>query len=279
MSDSLFAIHRSASVAGRFYPADPGRLRAMVRGYLDASLVEPAPKRVVGLIAPHAGYPFSGPCAGHAYRRVEGKRPERVILLGVSHRHAFEGWSIADAGAYESPLGEFPIDHGFASRIEHLQPMAPTEPHEGDHTLEVHLPFLAEALGLIPIVPILFGSRPMPEHEHLGRALGDALGPDDLIVCSTDLSHFYTEAEANALDQQSLSAVSSKDCAAYREAVHAGRVLMCGATAVHVTMASALQQGAADWRLLDYRTSAKASGDASRVVGYGAMTLEKAPGT
>ncbi len=268
------AVTRKPAVAGQFYPGDPARLRSIVRECLKQADVEPAPEQVAALIAPHAGYPFSGPSAAHAYKRVEGKRPARVILLGCSHRYRIDTASIAGRGVFETPVGAFPIDEAFAGELIRAFGNVPEEPHRLEHSLEVHLPFLEAVIGVVPIVPILFGAPPSQWHGEFGQRLAGMVDKDDLLVISTDLSHFLNEEEANAIDRRSVRAVLEQDWEALAEGVAGGRYSMCGATAVVAGMAYALALDARQWRWLDYRTSAQATGDSNRVVGYAALTME-----
>lgn len=266
---------RRPAVAGQFYPAPPGRLRQTIESLLSEVDVDPAPDRVCALLVPHAGYPYSGPTAAHAFARVRGKQPARVVLLGRSHHFQFEGISVYTRGAFETPLGTLPIDEEFATEVaEHLGNVG-MRPHVPEHGLEVELPFLQVTLGTPRIVPILFGADSCPWHVEAGRTLGSLMAPTDLLIISTDLSHFLNESTANALDQDTLNTILSQDCAAVAAGERTGTCSMCGTPAVVAGMACALTRGARDWRLLDYRTSAQASGDTERVVGYGAISMER----
>jgi len=226
------------------------------------------------LIAPHAGHQYSGACAGYAFARCKGKRPKRVVLLGRSHHAHFERASVYTEGGFETPLGVMPIDEPIAKAVSAECASPPSEPHRMEHALEVLLPFLQVSFGNVPIVPVLFGSDPAVWHVRIGETLASMLGDSDLVVASTDLSHFLDEDRANRLDQASLSEVLRKSCASLSEGLASGQFLMCGGTAVVVAMAYALARDAREWRLLDYRTSAAVSGDYSRVVGYGAISME-----
>jgi AmmeMemoRadiSam system protein B len=269
-------VNRAAAVAGQFYPASPEKLHHLVEALLEEAGEEAAPDRVVALVAPHAGYPYSGPAAAHAYARARGKRCGRVVLLGRSHHYGFPGAALECSGSWETPLGALAIDEDFARSLLPLGAKDLLAPHMPEHALEVHLPFLQVAMGDVPIVPVLFGSDADAWHEAFGRGLAALLEPDDLVVASTDLSHFLTEAQANVLDRHSLECILSKDYRNLAEEEERGECSMCGATAVFVAMICALACGADTWRLLDYRTSAAATGDFSRVVGYGAISMERA---
>jgi len=267
---------RAPAVAGQFYPDSPTLLDEVVRRCLELSGEASAPGRVAAILAPHAGYPYSGVTAAHAFARVRGKQPGRVVLLGRSHRFRFEGASLYTGEAWETPLGRVPVDVAFATALAERIGNSGEEPHGPEHGLEVEVPFLQVALGTPPIVPVLFGAEPDPWHVEVGEQLAEMLDEDDLVLISTDLSHFLDQEAANALDQQSLKQVCDQDCAALIRGTAEGTCSMCGATAVVAGMACALARGARDWRVLDYRTSAEASGDYARVVGYAALSMEQA---
>lgn len=265
---------RHAVVAGQFYPEQPKVLEEDVRGYIDASGVVASPAQVAVLVVPHAGYVYSGPTAGFAYARVRGAKPRRVVLLGRSHRYAFQGASIWATGGYESPLGILPVDVDMAAMLAQEFGGAPTEAHEVEHTLEVQAPFVQVAIGTVPIVPVLFGDEAGDWHVEFGRRLAQYLEPGDLVIASTDLSHYLTEAEADAIDRESLGTVLERDPMKLARGLAEGRCSMCGGAAVVAAMAFANARCAGDWLLLDHRTSAHATGDTGHVVGYAAISME-----
>jgi MEMO1 family protein len=267
---------RRAHFAGMFYPANPVELRDRVEHFIETSGVTPSPETVVEVVCPHAGYEYSGPTAGHSFARVQGKKPKRVILLGGSHHYRIPGASLYTRGAFESPLGTFPIDEDFAASLAEAVRSVSSEPHFEEHSLEVMLPFLAVSVGIVPIVPVLFGGLDPEWHGQVGSMLAGRADKSDLVVTSTDLSHYMHEDEANRIDNYSLNALLSKDETRFAKGVRAGEVQMCGAAAVLAGMAYSKAQGADVWSLLDYRTSAATTGDYSRVVGYAAVSMERA---
>ncbi|HNZ18419.1 MAG TPA: AmmeMemoRadiSam system protein B [Candidatus Hydrogenedentes bacterium] len=265
---------RPTMVAGQFYPASPRTLAQAVRTFMDTATVEPAPERVRALVVPHAGYVYSGQTAGFAFRRIEGKRPSRAVLLGCSHRYPIFRASVYTGSRFESPLGDFPVDRDFAHDLAEVTGSRSIEPHLPEHALEVQLPFLHAACGgPVPLVPVLFGSH-SPWHADLGKKLAALLDPGDLVLASTDLSHYLSQQRAAEIDARTIEAVLSKDTDAFGRGIDESRYSMCGSTAVICAMAFATAAGASFWQLLDYRTSANASGDCTRVVGYAAISME-----
>lgn len=269
------ATIREPAVAGQFYPAGPEELERTVRGFIKDARVEPAPEAVQAIVAPHAGLMYSGATAGHAYARVQGKQPGRVILAGCSHRERIRGASVYAEGAFRTPLGDLPVDAAYAGALARKTGSASTSAHQFEHALELQLPFLVALFGAVPIVPVLFGPECTGWHQEVGRFMAETVGDTDLLVVSTDLSHYHAQPDANRLDQAAIDAVLSKDWQGFVSCIASGQGAMCGATAVAVGMSYALARGADTWRLLDYRTSGEASGDYDRVVGYAALSMER----
>jgi len=269
---------RQPAVANRFYSGDPDTLRRDVEQFVDEAGVAPSPDSVAVIVAPHAGFVYSGPTAGFAYGRVRGGTPGRVIVLGSSHRCAVESASVYDSGAFDTPLGAFPVDEPFARELARATGSVTVAPHETEHSIEVQLPFLAVAMGNVPIVPVLFGSPARPWHAEVGRNLAEMVDDGDLVVASTDLSHYLAQEDAEELDRRTVDAVLAQDVGVVLRGLERGSCSMCGGSAVVAAMAYSLARHAGSWRLLDYRTSAATSGDYGQVVGYAAIAMEQVEG-
>lgn len=266
---------RAPVVAGQFYPGDAPTLGQEVCRLVASAHVEPEPGRTVVVIVPHAGYVYSGATAGHAYARVRGKHPRRILLIGCSHRALVPTSSVYCSGAFACPTGLLPIDEAMAEIVAERLRSVDTRSHMFEHSLEVQLPFVAAMFGSVPIVPILFGSPPTQWHVTAGQILAELADPQDLMVASTDLSHYSNEEAANELDQRTIRHILAMDPVSLRDSADTGDCAMCGASAVVVAVSFARAMGAAKAELLDYRTSAAASGDRSRVVGYAAISMER----
>ncbi len=267
-------LKRVPAVAGAFYPEQPAVLRRTIQEYLDQSEVRPAESGVRALVVPHAGYIYSGPTAAYAFRRAAECDIDRVILLGCSHRYSFEGPAIYAEGSFDTPLGEFPIDEDFAARLAERTGNCDPEPHAQEHSLEVELPFISMTFGNVPIVPVLFGSRFGPSSIRFAKVLAELAGDRDLVLASTDLSHYLTESQANEIDRRTIDTLLTKDVEEFVSGAESGRCSVCGLNAVATAMVYSHECGAEEWSLLDYSTSARASGDTSRVVGYAAISME-----
>lgn len=261
---------RPPAVNGMFYPDDPAILRRVVERYLSGADTRGEGRPPAALIAPHAGYVYSGACAGMAHRQWRESGIRRVVLMGRSHRYHFEGASVLVDEDWATPLGTVPTDRELARAISDLMDGGPTWAHYDEHTLEVQLPFLQVTLGPFAVAGVLFGSDTGEAHIGFGEALAELLGPDTGVLVSTDLSHYQSLREAERIDRRSIDAVLSNDP---RSLIGRDRDL-CGAPAVAAAMGFARARGAV-WRLVDYRTSAEASGDTSRVVGYGAFAADR----
>ncbi len=254
---------RPAAVAGQFYPNNPGELEASVRGYLAHAKMADArvPKAI---IAPHAGYVYSGAVAASAYARLAPARGRitRVILLGPCHRVAVRGLALSGARAFASPLGEVPLDREACARLAELPQVSVFDPsHAQEHSLEVHLPFLQVALGKFALVPLAVGDASDAEvAEVLERVWG---GPETLIVVSSDLSHYLSYDAARALDATTCTAIENLNGAAI------GRDQACGRVPVKGLLALARKRGL-EVVTADLRNSGDTAGPRDRVVGYGA---------
>jgi len=258
---------RKPAVAGAFYPADPEDLKGMIARFLAEVPEMGSPPEAV--VAPHAGYIYSGPVAGYAFRslaELAGKEPV-VWLLGPAHYVAFEGVSTGPFAAWNTPLGEIPVA---TDRVAKLLALGPpftdvAEPHLPEHSLEVELPFLQVVLGRFRLVPLLFG---VTDPLAVAPAILEAIEPGDVVVVSTDLSHYHPDDAARRIDARTLERALALDPEGVLEAEACGR---------HPWAALTWMARARGWRpsLLAYATSGDTSGDRRRVVGYAALRYDR----
>lgn len=257
---------RPPAVAGLFYPEDPDELRRAVTGYIDACQRSTPARRPKALIVPHAGYPYSGPVAGSAYRLLRDSHAHirHVVLLGPSHRVPLRGLAVPSAESFATPLGEVPLDTINRQRLRELGLVGISDvPHAAEHSLEVQLPFLQVVLEEFDILPIALGLSPP---DQVARALEGAWnGGDTLIVVSSDLSHYHTSEEARQLDAEATHAILERRSDLPDEQA-------CGARAINGLMQVARRRGLVV-ELLDQRNSGDTAGDRSRVVGYGSYAV------
>lgn len=260
---------RPPVVAGTFYPRDPTALRSM----LDQLLATAEPQRpqvpaAKAIVAPHAGYLYSGPIAAHAYRAVESRRHdiERVVLLGPAHRVPLDGMAVPSVAAFSTPLGEVTIDDAARRHVAALpNVVVDDEPHADEHSLEVHLPFLQHVLeGSWSLVPIVVGrAAPLDVADVLAALWG---GSETLVVVSTDLSHYHDHAMAAELDRRTAAAIVARDV----DGISTSDA--CGAHPVRGLLELSRRAGL-DVELLDLRSSGDTAGDRAKVVGYGAFSI------
>jgi len=257
---------RPATVAGLFYPGSSRELLPMVEGFLAAAAGSEPNQSPKAVIAPHAGFIYSGPIAGSAFRCFAGDAPQirRIILMGPAHRLPVRGVALAGQEAFETPLGKVPVDSEMVGQISDM-PQVSVNPaaHAPEHCLEVELPFLQQVLGEFSILPLLVSSATAEEiAEVLERLWG---GPETRIVISSDLSHYLTYETARQTDRETAQQVVELD----------GRLeehRACGAVAINGLMEAARRHGLIP-RLLDLRNSGDTAGDRTRVVGYGAFAF------
>ena len=263
---------REAAVAGQFYPGSAAELEATVRQFLDGAekTAAPVPKAI---IAPHAGYVYSGAVAASAYALLEPAASviKRVVLLGPCHRVAVRGLALSDADAFATPLGDVPVDKEAAAMILDLPQVEVFDAaHAQEHSLEVHLPFLQVILDDFAVVPLVVGEAPP---EQVAEVL-DALwgGAETLIVVSSDLSHYLDYDSAQKIDSETCRAIETLDPQAI------SRDGACGRFPVGGLLVLAKRRGLTV-TTLDLRNSGDTAGSKDRVVGYGSwMFQEEAPG-
>ncbi len=258
---------REPAVAGQFYPYDISTLRAEVEQHLRAAETDaPAPKAI---IAPHAGYIYSGPVAGYAYRAIEPAAGQirRVVLLGPAHRAYLSGVGLSSAGSFATPLGLVPVDREACTRIAQLPGVALADAaHAAEHSLEVHLPFLQCVLEDFTLVPLVVGdAAPGLVADVLACLWG---GPDTLVVISTDLSHYHDYRTAQRLDAASTQAI---EMLRYEDI---GSDNACGCMPLNGLLHLARARGF-KVRTLDVRNSGDTAGPRDRVVGYGAYAVSE----
>jgi AmmeMemoRadiSam system protein B len=267
---------RKAAVAGSWYPAERATLAAEVDARL-AAAPGVSSGRLVGLVSPHAGLRYSGAVAAEAYALLRGRRGLTAVLVGPSHRVAFEGASVYARGSFETPLGMTRVDDDLAEAIARADPRIHTDPwpHREEHSLEMQLPFLQRAVPDARIVPVLLGTQTRAAVDVLAAALRAALtGTDAILVASTDLSHYHSAARAATLDARVTECVARLDPEALMDRLESFHGHACGGGALAAVMSAARALGAVRGQVLRYGTSGDVEdGDKSRVVGYLAAAL------
>ncbi len=258
---------RPSAVAGVFYPDEPGELGREVDRLLAAAAPPPAGLAPKGVIAPHAGYIYSGPLAGCAFRVLASRRAaiRRVVMFGPAHRVRLRGLALPDADAFRTPLGDVPIDAELGERALALPKVEQVAlAHEREHSLEVMVPFLQRALGPITLAPFVVGDATAAE---VGAVM-DALwgGDETAIVVSSDLSHFLSYEDALARDAATADAIEALRDVDVEEA--------CGARGIDGLLWVARRRGLSI-RRIGLTNSGDMRGGRAEVVGYGAFSIEE----
>jgi MEMO1 family protein len=262
---------RHPAVAGSWYPGTAAALAREVDRYLSAVPVSVAHGTIQALVAPHAGLVYSGPVAAWAYRAVQGRDYEVVVLVGPSHQVGFEGVAIYPRGIFDTPLGPAAVEEQLAAAIVGagtvVREYAPA--HLREHSLEMQLPFLKRVLPDVPIVPLVMGYQTPATVRALGIALAEALkGRRSLLVASSDLSHYLDARTASAVDQVVLDLVNAFRPDDLLDALEKEPQHACGGGPIVSVMQAARALGAREGRVLKYADSGDVSGDKSAVVGY-----------
>jgi len=257
---------RPAACAGRFYPAEPTKLRHLVKSLLASANTPdgPAPQAI---IAPHAGYDFSGPVAASAYASLQSacESIKRVVLIGPAHYAEFAGFATSSADAFSTPLGSVSLDSGAIERLRFLpQVKLFDQAHEPEHCLEVHLPFLQTILYGFALVPLLVGDAAEEEVAEVLAAIWE--GHETCVVVSSDLSHYLDYPTAKAVDEQTSLVIEGLR----GEQLDSNQA--CGVRPIRGLLQLARERGLRP-RCVDLRNSGDTAGPRHRVVGYGAFVV------
>jgi AmmeMemoRadiSam system protein B/AmmeMemoRadiSam system protein A len=278
--NSAKEIVRKAMVADAFYPGNYEELKSALNSYIGEENTLSSGNEVIGLIAPHAGYVFSGKVAGTAYRELKGRKYDAVIIIAPSHVSGFPGSSVFSGDAYETPLGIVKVDKELAKSISKGGGLLKysTEGHEwdgprGEHSLEVQLPFIQSVLPDVPIIPIIMGSQNFESCDQLMQSIVKSVkesGKKALLVASSDLSHFHDEETAHILDSQIVSAFENFQYFKLASQFFTRRWEACGGGPIVTVMMAAELLGANKCSVCKYATSADSEYPTgkSKVVGY-----------
>jgi AmmeMemoRadiSam system protein B len=273
---------RPSPIAGMWYSSNPARLGAEIDRYLSEASLPPLQGKVVAVIAPHAGYRYSGRTAGYAFRSVQAQSPELVAVLSPYHDFHPNALLTSAHAFYNTPLGNVEVDRSAVQQINqallsHHLPQLNEISSDHEHSLEIELPFLQRALKQpFRLLPLMLRARSPEILRQLGEILAEILSrQESLLVASTDLSHFYPQETACKLDQAMLEQIETFSPEGVLEAEAKGSGFACGAPAVAVVLWAARALGGERVVVLHHSTSADETGDPSSVVGYGAAAVLK----
>jgi hypothetical protein len=269
---------RPSPIAGTWYEGNAKTLARSVDDYLNNAQLPELDGKVVAVIAPHAGHVYSGPVAGYAFAALRGLSPELVAVISPFHNLSNHPLLTTAHDAYGTPLGPIEVDKAALAELSsHLDiPITPVHA-DREHSLEIELPFLQRALGgEFKLLPVMIRAQEVDVARKLGHALAGVIRDKNaLLVASTDLSHFYDQKTAQALDAEMLRRFESFEPESIFEAEHTGKAFACGHAAVAAVLWAARGLGANKVQVLHHATSGDVTGDMSSVVGYGAGVVLK----
>lgn len=266
-------MQRPAAVAGQFYPGDAGTLRTTLAELLP---VVEQQQKVLGVVAPHAGYPYSGAVAGQLFSRIT--IPKTVLLLGPNHRGVGAAAALYPDGSWSTPLGTVPINSTLSALLLQHCPYLHRDAiaHTQEHSLEVLLPFLYYLRPDVTIAAICLGHGDYAALRDIGRSIAAAIreyGEEVLIVASSDMTHYESAESARRKDTMALERAVALDAKGLLEVCQSHHITMCGVVPTAIMIEAALSLGGSRGELIRYATSGDVTGDTAQVVGYAAVTV------
>ncbi len=263
---------RQASVAGSFYPGNQSALEEKLKEYISVSS---QPQKVIGLISPHAGYVFSGRCAGKAFGMI--KIPDTVIIIGVNHRGVGYSFTIDDNEYWRTPLGDIEVDKHLQVKLVTRSKIFKADHNIGlrEHSLEVQVPFIQYLNSKAKILPIVISSSDVTKLIEAGKEIAEAIknNPEVLLVASTDMSHFIDAEQAKYRDYMAIKEINQLNPNGLFEVVQSKRISMCGVAPTTMMLTAANQLGATTAEEVEYTNSGVVSGDLNEVVAYLSMLI------
>jgi MEMO1 family protein len=267
---------RESVIAGSWYPGNASSLRKDLNRYLEQARPPEIQGDLRALLVPHAGYVYSGGVAAHAYRLLQDRPFDRVMILAPSHRAYFKGASVYTPGGYRTPLGIVPLDREIIDALLNHPSVIRFVPEADaqEHSLEIQLPFLQVVLKEFRLTPIIMGEKSISFCRQLAKVISEASrGLNVLLVASSDLSHFHPSTEAKRLDRVVCDNVAAYDPESLSRRLEQGECEACGAGPMLTVMLAARELGANTAKVLHYADSGDISGDPHSVVGYMAAAL------
>jgi len=261
------------AVSGQFYP---GTASGLSRALLELTREGKAREPAIGVVAPHAGYVYSGAVAGEVFSSIQV--PGRAVILCPNHTGIGKDAAIMSHGAWRMPWGDVPIDEELAARLETACPILREDAsaHSREHAVEVQIPFLHRFRPDVRIVPVALGRLSLEECRDLGESVADAIAGDaerPLLVASSDMSHYVPDAVARTKDRMAIDRMLALDPEGLYRTVRTERISMCGVLPATVILFAARRLGATSARLIRYATSGDVSREFDQVVGYAGLVF------
>ncbi len=269
---------RPSALAGTWYPGNAAQLSRSVDSFIQDAMIAPVPGALVGVIAPHAGHRYSGNVAGHAFKAMQSvESVDTIAVIGPMH-HSYPHRLLTTVhDAYQTPLGDVPVDHDTLKAIQENCKIPVTAiAKDPEHSLEIELPFLQRLFNSFKLIPIMIRDDSVDVCAALGEALAMVLRERrSLLVASSDLSHFYPQSAAQKLDAYMLAQIESFDPLAVLKAEDEGKGYACGRGAIATVLTAARRLGTMGVQVVKHATSGDVTGDYGSVVGYGAAVIWK----
>lgn len=275
-------------MAGSFYAGSKESLRRQIEGCFThrfgpqklPKVVEKGPRKIVGLVCPHAGYIYSGPVAANAYHRLASDGLVDVfVILGPNHHGVGSGLATMDGGVWRTPLGDVEVDGDLADEIVRVSGLIDVDEsaHQYEHSIEVQIPFLQYLYGSsFKIVPICFRMQDLESSREVGNTLAEVLmGRNSVIIASTDMTHYEPQRMAEEKDKKAIDAILRMDENLLYTTLESYNISACGYGPVIALVAAAKKLDAEKAELLSYRTSGDITGDKSSVVGYASICFSR----
>jgi AmmeMemoRadiSam system protein B len=279
---------RRPTQAGSFYKGNAEALKTQIENCFLHELGpkkrpevnKNGPRKVIGLVCPHAGYMYSGAVAANAYYALaEDGKPDTVVILGPNHTGYGSGLALMTEGVWRTPLGDVEVDGETANRIVQETQLVDVDDlaHRFEHSIEVQLPFLQYLYGSeFKFVPICFQLQDLQSAVEVGRALVEVLASKNaVVIASSDMTHYEPQRNAEAKDLAALKAVEAMDEKLFYSTIETRHVTACGYGPIATVMVAAKGLGATEAKLLCYKSSGDVTGDYSSVVGYAAVSFKK----
>ena len=267
---------RPPAVSGRFYPSDKKKLALEIEQFTSAGQAENKKMPVLGCIVPHAGYMYSGHVAGAVYGAIE--MPDRCILLGPRHFPGGEAMAIISEGSWQTPFGDAQIDSDLAAKLRESCPLLREDrvAHQREHSLEVQIPFLQHLAPNLRFVPVVLATHRYPDLEVLGHAVAQMIAAQKdpvLVIASTDMNHYESDAITRAKDRKAIDRILDLDPRGLYDTVNSEDISMCGYAATAAMLVAMRDLGATYAELVRYATSGDITGDRDEVVGYAGLIV------
>jgi len=283
LTDPVHARVKKADLAGTWYSGSKKELAVQINSYLDKAEAAEIDGRIIGVISPHAGYIYSGPVAAYTYKSIKNMDIKTVVVVGFSHRMAYDGIAVFNEEAYQTPIGIAGMNTGLVKKLirRHKKIYSYPAAFKGENSVEMQIPFLQTVLKDSKLVLIAIGEQSRENSQIIAKALYNVLKTESnfILIASTDMSHYLSYNEANRVDKDTISLIKRFDPdKLYTESLLVDHRLMCGYGAICAVMQAAELLGADKLEVLKYANSGDTAGDKQKVVGYlSAVIYKKSP--